>query len=264
MILFLKTWRDHWKSVLAWGAVLVLMSSIQLSVYPSVVKSSAAMQQFVDAFPAALKKAFRLEDYTSGAGFLSTELFSMIFPLVLIAIGSLWAASATAQEEEDGTGDLLFTLPRSRTQILVAKMVATISVLLFLGAVTVLTIGIGATFVDLSVKTENLIYATLATALLGFVFSGVGFLAGAWLGRKGAALGIAAGLALIAFMIYSLTGLVDTFDSLAFANPFEWALSGSPLFNGADWQGMAGLLVTGTVLYAAALVIFKRRDLAPG
>lgn len=264
MILFLKTWRDHWKSVLAWGAVLVFMAAIQLSVYPSVVESREAMQQFVNAFPEALKKAFRLEDYTSGAGFLSTELYSMILPLVLIAIGSLWAASATAEEEEKGTGDLLFSLPVSRHRILMAKMASTISVLLCLGLVTVATIGIGATFVDLSISTEYLAYATLATVLLGFAFSGVAFLTGAWLGRKGAALGIAAGLALVFFMVYSLAGLVDTFDSIAFANPFEWALSGSPLFNGADWQGLAALFVSGAVLYAATILVFERRDLSVG
>ena len=83
MLLF-KTWRDHWKSLLSWAGVVVAMTSLQLSVFPSIAKTADAAEQFIDAYPEAFKKIFRMEDYTSGPGFLSTELFSLMLPLVLI------------------------------------------------------------------------------------------------------------------------------------------------------------------------------------
>ena len=65
----------------------------------------------LDAWPDALKEAFGLDAYTTGPGFLNTELFSMMFPIVLIAVALGAAAAATAGEEERGTADLLLAAP---------------------------------------------------------------------------------------------------------------------------------------------------------
>ena len=109
--LYLKMWRDHWRSLLSWAGVAVLMVSIQMSVYPSIAKSGKGFETFLENYPDAIKKIFRMQDYTTGPGFLSTELYSMMIPLILIAIGATWGASATAEEEEKGTADLLFAFP---------------------------------------------------------------------------------------------------------------------------------------------------------
>ena len=130
--LFKKMFKDHWKSLLSWSLVIIFMVTIQLSVYPTIVESGNAAKQFIDSYQEAFKKMFRMEDYTSGPGFLSTELFSLMLPLVMIGVGVIWSASATAEEEETGTADLLFSLPVSRRVILLSKMAATFVALVIL------------------------------------------------------------------------------------------------------------------------------------
>lgn len=259
--LILKTWRDHWKSLLSWAGVIVAMTSIQLSVYPSIVKTGDAAKQFIDAYPEAFKKIFRMEDYTSGPGFLSTELFSLMLPLVLIAVGATWGASATAEEEEKGTADLLLTLPISRLKVLASKMIATFSVLIFLGVVIYVNLYIGAEMVDLTVNFNYILAAILSSIALGLFFSGLGFLIGSITGKKGVSLGSASAIGLLSFVFYSLAPLVDNFDFLNPINPFEWAIGGNILFDGPDWNGFSKLMLGSFVLYITAALIFKKKDI---
>ncbi len=259
--LIFKTWRDHWKSLLSWAGVIVAMTSIQLSVYPSIVKTGDAAKQFIDAYPEAFKKMFRMEDYTSGPGFLSTELFSLMLPLVLIAVGATWGASATAEEEEKGTADLLFTLPISRLKVLASKMIATFSVLIFLGVVIYVNLYLGAGIVDLKVNFNYILAAILSSIALGLFFSGLGFLIGSITGKKGVSLGSASAIGLLSFVFYSLAPLVDNFDFLNPINPFEWAIGGNILFDGPDWNGFSKLMLGTFVLYITAALVFKNKDI---
>ena len=96
LTLTMRTVSERWRSTFGWGLGLVLMAVLQLAVYPSVAKSSASMQDFVNEWPEAFRQAFNLDAYTTGAGFLNAEMFSMMVPLVLIAVAVSGAAAATA------------------------------------------------------------------------------------------------------------------------------------------------------------------------
>ena len=109
-----RSLRDRWRSLLAWGLGVVGIAAIQLAIYPSVSKSSAALQEYLDQFPEAFREAFGMENYASGTGFLNAELFSMVVPLVMVAVALGAAAAATAGEEERGTLELLLSLPVRR------------------------------------------------------------------------------------------------------------------------------------------------------
>ena len=257
----LKTWVDHWKSLVAWASVALFLCIVQLSVYPSIVDSGEGIEALLDAFPEAYKEIFRMEDYTSGAGYLGTELFSLAIPFIFIAVGSTWGASHSALEEERLTADILFALPLRRFSILLQKIGAEVVALSALGALIVVTLAIGARVVEMEVSTSGLIAATMSSALIGWLYAGFSLMVGAATGRKSATLGVSTGLAVIAFIFYSLEPLVDTFALLTPINPFEWMLSGKPIANGLQVSGSLTLLLVGTAFHAAGLWAFERRDL---
>lgn len=261
MAVAIKTWLDHWKSYIAWVSVALFLCIIQLSVYPSIVDSGEGIEALLDAFPEAYKEIFRMEDYTSGAGYLGTELFSLAIPFIFIAVGSTWGASHSALEEERLTADLLFALPLRRYSILVQKIIAEVVALTVLGAFVVVTLAIGARIVDMEISTGGLIAATTSSALVGWLYAGFSLMVGAATGRKSATLGISTGLAVIAFIFYSLDPLVDTFALITPINPFEWMLSGKPIANGFQVAGGLKLLLVGTALHVIGLWAFERRDL---
>lgn len=260
--LYRKTWRDHWRSLLAWAFTLITMISLQMSIYPSISENKTALQGFLESYPEAIRKIFRMQDYTSGPGFLSTELYSMMIPLVLIAVGGTWGAAATAEEEDEGTADLLLTLPISRVQIMVAKISATVSVVIVLGFLAFLNIIALRGPVEMEIEDKALLAGTLSSISIGFFFTGVAFLIGSYSRRKGAAIGFVTGLALITFLIYSLSALVDNFDSIMPFNPMQWGLGGTPLFEGFDFTGSLKLFVGGLVSMVWAILKFERKDIS--
>ena len=170
------------------------MNSIELSVYPTMSKSGDSMKSFLDSFPEGFKKMFRMEDYFSGPGFLNTELFSLIIPMVMIGVGLAWGAGATADDEERGTADMLFALPITRSKILWSRLIAMISALGLLAVINFINLMIGARFVDMQLGATQVAAGSVGCFLIGMLFASLGALLGALLGKRGASLGIGSGL----------------------------------------------------------------------
>ena len=233
-----------------------------MSIYPSITKNKEALQGFLESYPEAIRKIFRMQDYTSGPGFLSTELYSFMIPLVLIAVGATWGASATAEEEDEGTADVLLTLPISRTRILLSKIAATSTVTVFLSFLAMANIVVLRGVVDMEIDNGKLLAATLSSISLGFFFTGIAFLVGSFSQRKGSAIGVVTGVSLVAFLIYSLSALVDNFDAIEPYNPMEWGLKGQPLFNGLDIGGNFKLLIGGVIFLVLSILKFDKKDIS--
>lgn len=256
-----RSFVDRWRSTFWWGLGLVLIAVLQLSVYPSVARSSESMQAFIDEWPQPLQEAFGLEAYATGAGFLNAEMYSMVVPLVLIAMATAGAAAATAGEEEKGTADVLLSLPVSRTRVIVGKILATSAAVVLVAGLTWAAIAIGSPLVDLDVSLGNLAAATVATTLLALFFGAVSLLIGAVTGSRVIALGSGVALALAAFLLNALAPLADWLEPWQKVSPFNWALGDNPLVNGLDW-GKAGLLFGFTMLLVvAADVVYHRHDI---
>ena len=260
--IILESLRSHWRSVSAWCVGMLAISAMLLAMYPSVQDSAANMDQFIAQFPDALRAMFRMTDYSSGPGYLSTEMFSAMAPLMFIAIGTAWGSSATAGEEDKGTADLLFSLPISRASVVLSKAVAMLLVLALVGVVLAAGISAGTAFVSIELQLSNLMAVCVATAMLGAVFGSVALLLGAMFGKRSLALGISVALAIASYLLFSLAPLVEWLGNLLPYNPFEWATGSQPLFNGWDGPGLIWLALAVIVLCGAAVAAIQRRDFA--
>jgi ABC-2 type transport system permease protein len=260
--LFARALVDRWRSLLVWTLGLVGIGAAQLSVYPSVRESGEGMQAFVDQWPEAFREAFGLEAYGTGPGYLNAELFSMLVPLVLIAVAVGAAAAATAGEEERGTAELLLSLPVSRTRVLVAKtlvMLTSVAVVALAGWVALV---VGTPLVDLDVAAVDLGAAFVMTGLLGLLFGALALFVGALTGSRAASLGAGIGLAIAAFLLDVLAPLADWLEGWQAASPFAWALQNEPLSTGVDGPGAALLLGVSLLLVVLAWVVFRHRDVS--
>jgi len=260
--LVIKTFHDRWKGLLGWALGITAIVSIQLSVYPTVRKSAAGIAAFLENYPETLRQIFRMQDYTTGEGYLSTELFSMMIPLIFISVAASWGSHASAVEEERRTADLLLTLPISRSRILVSKIFSGViaQIILALVLAGVLLIGIG--IVDLRIDSSKIFAGAFTSVLIGIIFHSVSVLFGALNARKSVSLGGAISIALAGFLFYSLSPIVDTFDLITPFNPFQWTLGSQPLTNGIDFGYVALCLGVSTVIYLLSIFFFRRRDIS--
>jgi ABC-2 type transport system permease protein len=261
---YLKSLRDMRRAIAWWSLGLIAMTALMISVYPT-VRDSPELNKLVEQYPQALKAFLAFGgalDYTSGAGYLGSELFAFMVPLLLsiAAIGA--GARATAGEEEAGTIELLLANPISRRRLVLEKTAALATEVLLLALVLWISLLIGVEIVGMDVSAANLGAATATAALLAFGFGALAVLAGAISGRRSVAIGIPAALAVTAYLVSSLGSLVGSLEFARRASPYYHYVASDPLRQGLDLGHAAFLVALGAAAALVAAFVFERRDLA--
>ena len=241
---FTKTLRDQRRGLIGWSigtaATVVLMAAI----WPSF--SDIDIDALLAQYPKALLEVFNVTAMSTGAGYLNAELFSLMLPAIFIIFAVGRGARVLAGEEEDGTLELLVTLPVSRTRILVQKGAAL--------AVDVTALGVvlfGSTWVSSQLFGLDVSVRAAANGALAI---------GAVTGRRNVAVGASACLAGAAYLVFLAAQLVESLRPLRRLSPFYQAISGGPLDERLPpivWCTVAA----GAVVFAASIRVFARRDL---
>lgn len=253
---------ERWRGLAGWIGGLVALITIQVSVYPTIRDSREGWSELTEQFPEAFRKMFRMQDYTSPVGYLSTELFSFMIPLIFIGLATTWGARAGAEEEESGTADVLLSLPLSRSSVLTTRMMSTVFVIACTLLIATAALWAGTDIVDMDVAVSRILQASIACGLLAMVFGGFSVALASWSGRRGVGLGTGLGLAIAAFVLYSLAPLVSALEPLLPINPFEWTIGKTPLQDGLDplWSVVA--LGVSFLLAGVAVLAYKQHDIS--
>lgn len=260
---FLKTLRDSRRAIAWWSLGLVAMTALMVAAYPS-VRDNPELNKMVEDYPDAFKAFLGLGesvDYTSAAGYLNGELFSFVVPLLLLIAAVGAGARATAGEEERGTLDLLLANPISRRRLVLEKLAALCAEVVLLSVVLWLALIVGAAAVGMHISSAHLAAAIVAAALLASAYGAIALFLGALLGRRGAAIGIAAAGAVAAYLLSSLAELVSFLEPLRVASPFYHYAANNALRAGLAPEHVVVLLALAVLAGGAALVTFERRNL---
>ncbi|MEX2023594.1 MAG: ABC transporter permease subunit [Thermoleophilaceae bacterium] len=261
---FLKTLSETRRALVWWSLGLIGMAAMMISVYPT-VRDNPDLNKMVEDYPDALKAfmAFGGDlDYVSGAGYLGSELFSFMVPLLLLVAAIGAGARATAGEEERGTLDLLLANPLSRRRLVVEKLGALAGEIALLAIVLWLSLLVGVEIVGMDVSAAHLAAATTSAALLALAFGALALLVGAASGRRGVATGVAAATAVAAYLVNSLAALVDFLEPVKQSSPFYHYVASDPLHEGLALEHVVFLVALALVAAGLAAVAFDRRDLA--
>ena len=259
--LLARVLRERWRGLAGWATGLIALVAVQVAVYPTIRDSQKDWSDLTEQFPEAFRKILRMQDYASPVGYLTTELFSFMVPLILIGISCSWAARAGAEEEENGTADILMSLPISRRSILLTRLMASTLAVAMVSAAGIIMLVVGTNVAGMDVSIPGLVAATLACAVLGAVFGSVSVAAAAWTGRREVGLATGLGMAIPLFVAYSLAPLVGFFDDVLFLNPYQWTIGQSPLVNGMDPALTVVSLLAAALFSALGLAGFTHRDI---
>jgi ABC-2 type transport system permease protein len=259
-----KTLRDLRTGFVFWSAGLAGLVAMMVSVYPS-VRDNPALDKLVESYPEALKGFFGFGgelDYATPAGYLGMELFSFMVPLLLLVATIGAGSAAIAREEERGTLDLLLSLPVSRSRVVLEKLGALVAETAALGVVLWLALWVGAAAVGMAISATLLAAATASAVALAIAYGAIALALGAATGKRGFSIGIAAALAVAAYLVNSLAPLAVTLEHMQKASPFYYYAASNPLQHGLDTPHL--LVLVGITVGAAALAVvaFDRRDLS--
>lgn len=259
-----KTLWDLRRSFFWWTLGLIGLVALMAAVFPT-IRDNPDMNRLVEQYPEALKAFIAFGgavDYTSGAGYLGSELFSFMIPLLFMvsAVGN--GAGAIAGEEERGTLDLLLSNPVTRARVALEKLGAMVAELAGLGLVLWASLWLSEVVVGLDVSAEHLAAAAANAALLALAFGSIAFMLGAATGHRALAIGIATAGAVAAYLVNALASLVPALRVPQKLSPFYHYAAGDPLRQGL---ALGHSLVLVAIVAAAAVVgvvAFERRDLA--
>lgn len=183
-------------------------------------------------------------------------------PILVILYAVLAGSGAVAGEEDRRTLDLLLATPVARSRIVVDKAVA--MALGTLGLTTLLGVALllEGTFVGLDLPAGKVAAAMLHLALLGLVFGALSLLVGAATGRLALSRGVPAFLAVVAYVVNGLGGLVSWLEPFQKLSPFFQYAGHDPLHAGVSWLGVTVAVATIAVLVVGGALAFERRDVA--
>jgi ABC-2 type transport system permease protein len=253
--------RDRTRALVFWcvgvGAYITLIASI----FPS-IKDSPQLDQLTQNYPEALKSLFGLGavNLTTGTGYIDTELFNIILPLLVIVLAIGSGSRTLAGEEEAGRLELPFSYPVRRRDGVLAKGIGVAGEIAILATAAYVVLAALSPVFGLDLSYGRLAGGILGLALLGLLHGWLALAVGAARPGRGLAIAIPAGAAAVAYLIGGLHDLASWLDPFRFLSSFWW-VGQSPLTNGVDAARLLVVLAASVVALLAAAVLIERRDL---
>lgn len=265
LLVFTNTLRGHLVALALAGLALVGLG-ILISVSYESLGGGEAYEQFLARLPrgfSAFLKANPQMLATSGAqGYIGIGLRHPILLVMVSAFAIASASWAIAREVERKTFLILLARPIQRYRIGLARGAETLLVLTLLVAATLAGTLAGVELEGLGVDIYGLFLASVNALALFAAIGGYSYLVSALSSEGGKAIAIAAGVTVAFFLIDFFADLWEPLDPMGLASVFHYYDPVTVAATGTlPWRDMAVLLSVAAATYAAAMVVFQRRDI---
>lgn len=251
------------RGMIGWTIGVAALAGTAVAFYPA-VPDAGELEQLMEGLPEAMLAIFGIsgaDQLFTPAGYLDSQLFALMSPLLLIIFVVTGVVATTVGEEEAGSLELLMANPISRRRVLTGKAVAMLTLLAVLTMVhLVFVAGVGAA-VGLEVASSGLVAVHVSMYLLCAALGMLALALAGASGRRGLALGVTAAVAVTSYLLDSFAPLVDELEVLRPLSPFYLYRGNAPLENGLDPLHAGALLAITLALLAVATVAFDRRDI---
>lgn len=209
--IFIKTIYEKRRFVFFWCIGIMALSLLYATVYNS-INNNASLTKALESTSSGIKSLIGSADFFSTpAGFIHAELFSITMPMILGVTAILLGSSILNKEEETRTIELLLARPVSRHKIINQKFFGLMSIIFLLA----LSIVLGLWFGRLSVDVFNLdmfitSVATFELMLIALAFGSIALTLSAFRPNRGFAGGVTGA-------IFTLSYVISTFG-----NQIQW------------------------------------------
>lgn len=249
--------------ILWWTIGIASLIAVTVLAYKAIGHDAATeLNATFDSISSSAGGFFGGSDFFSPIGYLSSQIYYIMLPILVIIMAVLLASSLVNRDENDSTVEYTLARAISRRRLLFSKAIVWLTVIAIVCILTYLVTVATVFAADMKIDQVDL----FITHLLSFAFSasfGViafALMAASQLTRKIAA-SIAIVLAFGGYTISSLAGLVDWLETPAKFMPYHYYDTVS-LLNGQVGKGLIVYLV-GTVVAAAVIagIGYTRRDI---
>ncbi|HEX3721755.1 MAG TPA: ABC transporter permease subunit, partial [Nitrolancea sp.] len=255
--IFTKTLREQRWAVLIWSLLIVVIMIVGYQAYNQINPAEIVTLVQNPAFK------FLADPVAVGTpSGLVTFRYGYFFSLVLSIFAVLIGGRMLRGEETRGALDLILARPRSRRDVLLEKVGASVISLLILGLAYGVGAMLGEAALGVPVTVAGGFLAGLNLSLLLFFYAMLALLVSNYTRSAGAAAGIAGGLYGIFFVLDGTGRIYPSLKWLRRLSPDYYYDLSKPLITsyGTNLAAMLFLLLLGLILLAGSLALFARRD----
>ena len=262
MNIFFRELKANLKSLLIWGAIVILFVVVGFSKF-SGYEGNPEMLAILDQLPPAMLSAFNFEAFnlTTITGFLGV-MFAY-FGLLLSIAAAMWGSDIISKEERDKTVEFSLTLPVTRSRVVTAKIFAAL-----VNCVALLLITWGAAVAGAAQYQPDsefynfLSLIMLALFIMQLIFLAVDIFLGCVMKQYKRASSAAVAVLLGTYFMSIISGLNENLEFLKYFSPFKYFNPATLLHESSIdltfiWLS-AGIVA---VLIVGAYVTYSRRDL---
>jgi ABC-2 type transport system permease protein len=263
-VILQRTLRDYRRSIFWWSVGMAFLAIYVVLVYPMISQFEQFGELLQSPVFQTLMPGIADADFTSPAGFLGIYFFTWA-PLVLSVFAILFGLNVVANEEEQGTLDLLLSTQTPRWHVLFAKAITfTLAVVVILSVTAVaMIIGIKVT-PELDITVRRVGEAMLNTVPVLFFMMALTLCLTTVSRSKGQAAGISTAIIVASYFINSFAQMADSkiLSALEYLSYYKYYNSVAVLKDGIVWGNFLVLTAVSAVLFGLSLWFFERRDLA--
>ncbi len=260
-MVFKQEWRSYSKTLLIWAVCVEGLYFVMLLMFPQLrdtMKDVADLYKNMGAF----SEAFGMDKMNIGT---VTGFYGTYVGAILSIGGGMFAAmigtSVLAKEEGGHTAEYLFTLPYSRKNIVIKKMLAIASIILVFEVVGAAVGLLGVAIVGGEYSVANLLLFHVGQMCMHLELASIGILISAYTKRVNVGVGL--GIALLMYFLDMMSRVLDQLKVCKYITPFYYANASDVL---VQEKIDMGLLAVGGVVTVVCLVTaithYNRKDLA--
>jgi ABC-2 type transport system permease protein len=248
------------RGTLVMAGLIAVFGLFMIAFFPSVKESGAAIEEYANNLPPALREMFGVEGITTIGGFLATELYQFVWVLLLGVYFAYRAASLIAADVETGRLDLLLATPVSRTRILFERFAALVPGILAINLVAIPVLFAGTVWVGEPVSLAKLLQIHLLSVPYLLACASIGLVLSVSTDSESLANRVAIGLVFGLFVLEAVVAAAG-YDAVGYLSPTRYFDPTAIMVAGdVDWLGGLALLAATAGLVALARTIFVRAD----
>jgi ABC-2 type transport system permease protein len=254
--LLLRTQR---RAIVGWSLALAAVAGIYVSFYPAIGEEQ--MADMAAMIPEDLAVAMGYDRMGDAAGYLTSTIFGLLGPALLLVCAIGLGARLIAGAEEDGSLELEFAAAVPRRTVYLERLLGVWVQVVVLATVLGATTALLVVGLDIDATVGGVVAGSVGLLVFALLHGTLAFALGAATGRRALAIGIAAAVAVIGYIGNAMGSMLDGAGWLETVSPWHWYLAGDPVSTGRVPGSVAVLALVTITVAALGWVRFSRRDL---
>jgi len=263
--IFLRTLKDRRTLLVIYCVSSITLLWMYIAFFPGFKEQSSSIEQLMKSYPESMMKAFNVDikSFTTLEGYLSTEQFSFIWPLLMMFMTLGYSGYALASEIEKGTIEILISQPISRLKLFFGRYFAGLLMIIVFTFFSIYAAIPLARVYNIDFNAHNFLTVSILSFLFAWAIYSIGMFFSAVFSGIGRVYFISGGILVLMYVLNIVSALRDNLSDLRYASFFYYFNPQKALvYNQIDNWSYFVFIGVAVVMTIAGAIWFSRRDIA--